>query len=185
MLPIFELLWAFVMTLILIVVDSIKALLPASMLPQKDLQGQTVLVTGAGSGIGRLLSLRFAKLGCSLVLWDINPEGNEETATQARESGVSVHTYVVDLSNREDVYRVADQVKQDVKKVDVLVNNAGIVTGRKFLHCSDNMIQKTMDVNISAHFWTIKAFLPTMMKQNKGHVVSMASAAGCSGVTGR
>ena len=69
-----------------------------------------VCVCTSGSGIGRLLSLRFAKLGCSLVLWDINPEGNEETATQARESGVSVHTYVVDLSNREDVYRVADQV---------------------------------------------------------------------------
>ena len=61
MLPIFELLWAFVMTLILIVVDSIKALLPASMLPQKDLQGQTVLVTGAGEIFS--VSRRFFGIG--------------------------------------------------------------------------------------------------------------------------
>ena len=45
------------------------------------------------------------------------------------------------------------QVKQDVGQIDILVNNAGIVTGKKFLDCSDSMIQKTMDVNIIAHFW--------------------------------
>ena len=60
------------------------------------------------------MALRFAALGCNLVLWDINSEGNEETASQARELGVTVHTYTVDLSNREEIYKVAIQVSKVV-----------------------------------------------------------------------
>lgn len=60
--------------------------------------------------MGRLMSQRFAKLGCVLVLWDINEEGNEETASQVKEFGAKVLTYTVDLSKREDIYRTADKV---------------------------------------------------------------------------
>jgi len=179
-----ELSWLLVVTIIGSIFGMIKALIPAALLPKKNVKGQTVLVTGAGSGLGRLMAIRFAKLGCNLVLWDINEEGNKETAQQVKTHGVSVHTYKVDLSSRDDIYKVADETKKDVKMVDILINNAGIVTGRKFLQCPDNMIQKTMDVNIMAHFWTVKAFLPAMMKINKGHIISIASAAGFSGVTG-
>ena len=63
-----------------------------------------------GSGLGRLMSHRFAKLGCTLVLWDINEEGNEETASQVKEFGANALTYTVDLSKREDIYRTADKV---------------------------------------------------------------------------
>jgi len=64
----------------------------------------------SGSGLGRLLSHRFAKLGCELVLWDVNKEGNEQTAAQVKRLGVKVQAYEVDLSKREDVYKVADMV---------------------------------------------------------------------------
>ena len=56
------------------------------------------------------MSQRFAKLGCTLVLWDINEEGNEETALQVKEFGANALTYTVDLSKREDIYRTADKV---------------------------------------------------------------------------
>jgi len=157
-----------------------KALVPVKFQYQKDVSKDTVLITGAGSGIGRLMSQRFAKLGCQMVLWDINESGNQETASLLK--GVKVSTYTVDLSDREAIYKTAEKVKADGYKVDILVNNAGIVTGRAFLECPDALIQKTMDVNTSAHFWTCKAFLPGMMERNHGHVVSIASSAGLFGV---
>jgi len=76
------------------------------------------------------------------------------------------------------IYEAATLVKKDVGDVDILVNNAGIVSGKSFLECSDSQIDRTMKVNILAHFWTVKAFLPKMVERNSGHVVSIASSAG-------
>lgn len=152
---------------------------------RKNVTGEVVLITGAGSGIGRLLALEFAGLGVSLVLWDINQEGNKETARLAREKGAArVHAYLCDCSDKAEVYRVADQVKQDVGDVSILINNAGIVTGRKFLDAPDSLIEKTIEVNTMSHFWTYKAFLPTMIANNHGHLISIASSAGLIGVKG-
>ena len=78
---------------------------------RKNVTGEVVLITGAGSGIGRLIAVEFAKLGASLVLWDINEEGNRETARLAKEKGAAkVQAYPCDCSDRAVVYRVADQV---------------------------------------------------------------------------
>lgn len=78
---------------------------------KKDVAGEIVLITGAGSGLGRLLAMHFASHGAILVLWDINQEGNMETCRLAKEKGgVKVFTYKCDCSNRKEVYRVADQV---------------------------------------------------------------------------
>lgn len=79
--------------------------------PRKNVAGEIVLITGAGSGLGRLLALRFARLGSVLVLWDINKEGNEETCRMVREAGATrVYAYTCDCSQRENIYRVAEQV---------------------------------------------------------------------------
>ncbi|XP_077126635.1 epidermal retinol dehydrogenase 2 [Ranitomeya variabilis] len=152
---------------------------------RKNVAGELVLITGAGSGIGRLMALQFARLGATLVLWDINEEGNRETSRLAKKNGsVRVHTYTCDCSKREDVYRAADQVKKEVGDITILINNAGIVTGKKFIDSPDALVEKTMQVNTMAHFWTYKAFLPAMMASNHGHLVSIASSAGLIGVNG-
>ncbi|CAI5779487.1 epidermal retinol dehydrogenase 2-like [Podarcis lilfordi] len=152
---------------------------------KKNVTGEIVLITGAGSGIGRLMALKFARLGATLVLWDISVEGNKETARLARKNGAArVHNYTCDCSKRQEVYQVADQVKKEVGDVSILINNAGIVTGKKFLDSPDAMIQKSMEVNTMAHFWTAKAFVPAMVASNHGHVVTISSAAGLVGVTG-
>nr|XP_015095059.1 epidermal retinol dehydrogenase 2 isoform X4 [Vicugna pacos] len=86
---------------------AIFALIPK---PLKNVAGEIVLITGAGSGLGRLLAIKFAHLGSVLVLWDINEEGNEETRRMAQEAGATrVHAYTCDCSRKEEVYRVADQ----------------------------------------------------------------------------
>lgn len=79
---------------------------------KKNVSGEIVLITGAGSGIGRLLAVKFASLGATVVLWDINQEGLNCTVGLAKERGTGrVHSYVCDCSKRQDIYRVADQVK--------------------------------------------------------------------------
>ncbi|NXL97392.1 RDHE2 dehydrogenase, partial [Tyrannus savana] len=152
--------------------------------PKKNVSGEIVLITGAASGVGRCLSLKFARLGATLVLWDINQEGLKETVRLARENGAArVHCYICDCSKRQEVYSVADQVKKEVGDVNILVNNAGIVTGKTFVDAPDSLVEKTMEVNTMAHFWTYKAFLPAMIATNHGHLVSIASSAGLCGVT--
>ncbi|NXY66557.1 RDHE2 dehydrogenase, partial [Callaeas wilsoni] len=149
---------------------------------KKNVSGDIVLVTGAGSGIGRLLAVKFARLGATVVVWDINQEGLNCTVRLARENGAGrVHSYVCDCSKRQDVYRVADQVKKEVGDVSILINNAGIVIGKRFLDSPDSLVEKTMEVNTMAHFWTYKAFLPAMIATNHGHLVSIASSAGLCG----
>lgn len=88
--------------------DMVFTLIPK---PRKNVAGEIVLITGAGSGLGRLLALKFASLGSVLVLWDINKEGTEETCEMARAAGATrVYAYTCDCSQREEVYRVADEV---------------------------------------------------------------------------
>uniref|UniRef100_A0A8C0DGU9 Short chain dehydrogenase/reductase family 16C member 5 n=1 Tax=Balaenoptera musculus TaxID=9771 RepID=A0A8C0DGU9_BALMU len=153
--------------------------------PQKSVAGEIVLITGSGSGLGRLLALKFARLGSVLVLWDVSKEGNEETSKMAWEAGATkVYTYTCDCSRKEEVYRVADQVKKEVGDVSILINNAGIVTGKKFLDCPDELMEKSIDVNFKAHLWTYKAFLPAMIANDHGHLVCISSSAGLIGVNG-
>uniref|UniRef100_A0A2K6UY01 Estradiol 17-beta-dehydrogenase 11 n=1 Tax=Saimiri boliviensis boliviensis TaxID=39432 RepID=A0A2K6UY01_SAIBB len=145
---------------------------------RKSVTGEIVLITGAGHGIGRLTAYEFAKLKSKLVLWDINKHGLEETAAKCRGLGAKVHTFMVDCSNREDIYNSAKKVKAEVGDVSILVNNAGVVYTSDLFATQDPQIEKTFEVNVLAHFWTTKAFLPAMMKNNHGHIVTVASAAG-------
>lgn len=153
-------------------------------LRRKDVKGQKVLITGSGSGLGRLMAIKFGKLGCEVILMDVNQKGNEATARDLGQEGVTCHAYTCDLSRRDDVKKVMEQIKRDVGDIDILVNNAGIVSGYKILDCPDELMEKTMAVNVNAHFWTTKSVLPAMLERNRGHIVTIASAAGFCGVTG-
>merc|ERR1719433_2399267 len=136
----------------------VKLCLPQAMF-EKDIKGQVVLVTGGGSGIGRLMCLRFARLGASVVTWDINKVGNEETVSMIKAEGKKAYSYTVDMSSKDAIYDTAKKTQSAVGHVSILVNNAGIVSGTALLDTPDTKIIRTFDVNILAHFWTLKAFL--------------------------
>uniref|UniRef100_A0A8C5M6V1 Estradiol 17-beta-dehydrogenase 11 n=1 Tax=Leptobrachium leishanense TaxID=445787 RepID=A0A8C5M6V1_9ANUR len=149
---------------------------------RKSVNGEIVLITGAGHGIGKITALKFAQLESVLVLWDINKSGLEQTAKECRDIGTKVYTYVVDCSKREAINAAADKVKQEVGDVNILINNAGIVFCADVLTLQDSQIEKIFEVNILAHFWTTRAFLPSMISNNHGHIVTVASSAGLVGV---
>lgn len=135
-------------------------------------------------GIGRLMCLKLAGEGCKVAVWDFNQKMAEETAQMIKDKGGEAKVYICDVSNADAVRNSATKVLADFGHVDILVNNAGIVSGKKLLDVPDALARKTMDVNTTAHFWTVKSFLPDMIDRNSGHVVTLASAAGLVGVAG-
>lgn len=149
--------------------------------PQKDVRGEVVLVTGAGSGLGRLLSVAFAQRGAVVVGWDVNASANEGTADIVRAARGRMHVYKCDVSSPEEVKEAAREVHADVGDVDILVNNAGIVSGKLLLDVTDDVIAKTIRVNLLAQMWTVQCFLPSMLERDHGHVINVASVAGLIG----
>lgn len=132
----------------------------------KPIDGELVLITGAGGGLGRLFAQEFTKHGAEVVLWDINSTSNEQTAKLVHEMGGKAHTYTVDVTNREDVYRNAELVRKDVgRDITMLVNNAGVVAGRRMLDCPDELMERTMKVNCHALFWVRTPMLILYLSQ--------------------
>jgi all-trans-retinol dehydrogenase (NAD+) len=141
------------------------------------IEGQRVLITGAGNGIGRILAGMIIKRGGRVIAWDID-QAALDSLVAAYPGRVS--TYQIDLSQKEATQTLAQQVILDHGGVDILVNNAGIVQGRSILDCDDEQIERTFAVNILAHFWTVRAFLPGMIERGHGHIVTVSSAAAIS-----
>lgn len=149
-----------------------------------QIAGSTVLITGGGLGIGRLMALKMAALGARLVIWDINPANLAGVAEELTRAGREVFAYQVDVSDRQAVYDAARRTLAEAGPVHILVNNAGIVSGKPFMECSDHQIERTLQVNTLALFWVTKAFLPQMLENRRGHLVTISSAGGILGTPG-
>jgi all-trans-retinol dehydrogenase (NAD+) len=147
-----------------------------------ELVGKNVLITGAASGIGRLMAIKIAARGGRLILWDLSAQRLEGLRAELVAQGAAVQAYGCDLAQRDAIQATAARVLQDCGPVDVLINNAGIVNGKSLLDSSDDEIERTFRVNTLALFSTTRAFLPGMLERGAGHVVNIASAAGLAGV---
>lgn len=148
---------------------------------KKSLDGDIVLITGGGHGLGRELAKLIARLGAIVVIVDINVKLNKQTAEEIKQFGGSAYAYECDVSDRNDVIKVAKQIRSDVGHVTLLINNAGILHCHPLLMLNHQQIQRTLEVNTLSHFWTIQEFLPAMIEQKKGHIVCISSLAGKSG----
>jgi all-trans-retinol dehydrogenase (NAD+) len=147
------------------------------------LAGKNVLITGSASGIGRLMAQKIAARGANVILWDIDLAGLEALSDQLQRWGYRSAAYQqCDLSDREDIEGTAQRVLAEHGPVDVLINNAGIVSGKPLLELTDEAIQRTFDINTLALFRTTRCFLPAMIQKGSGHIVTVASAGGLIGV---
>ena len=148
----------------------------------QTLAGKNVLITGAGSGIGRLMALEAAAESANVVMIDLNAENLAavERALQpfpGRSAG-----FTCDISNREAVAAVSGTVKEQFGPIDVLINNAGIVIGKPFVDLSIDEMRRTMDVNYWGHVYFTRQFLPGMIARGRGNIVNVASSAGMLGM---
>jgi all-trans-retinol dehydrogenase (NAD+) len=145
----------------------------ASNYPKRSVKGKTVLITGAGRGLGRLQADRFAKLGAKLVLWDINAENLDKTREELS-TIATVSTAIVDVSKPEAVSAAA----AEAGPVDYLINNAGIAHVKSTLDLTERDVGLLVSINALSHFTAIKAFLPGMIERKFGHITCISSAAG-------
>ncbi|MBC8292811.1 MAG: SDR family oxidoreductase [Proteobacteria bacterium] len=145
-------------------------------------EGRTALVTGAASGMGLGIARGLSAGGARVVLWDLDEAGLQAAVDKINSEGGEAHGFRCDVSNRATVASVAAQVKAELGEVDLLVNNAGVVSGGYLLDIPDEKIEQTFAVNTLALYWVTRAFLPGMIERNAGQVVTLASASGYMGV---
>lgn len=144
-----------------------------------DFKNKKILITGGCSGIGKIMARKSLERGVShLVIWDINEEGLAKTKEEFQTFGKVISTYKVDVSNLDEIKINAQKVRTEVGKIDILINNAGIVVGKYFHENTHQDIQKTMLINSNALMHITLEFLPEMMKENSGAICNIASSAG-------
>lgn len=144
--------------------------------------GKTVLITGAGSGLGRLMALGAARRGAThVVIWDMNLTAAKAVAKEVTALGASASAHKVDVSDRAAVVTAAAVTAESIGHLDLLVNNAGVVSGKPFLELTEKDIRSTYGVNALALYWSTQAFLPGMLSRDSGRIVTIASAAGLAG----
>lgn len=143
------------------------------------IENKQALITGGASGIGKLMGQLLLQKGLrTLVIWDVNESLLQATANELKQQGYHVLPYVVDVMDTHAMITAAEQVKKDTGKIDILINNAGIIVGKYFADHSHRDIDRTMNINSSALMHITKEFLPDMIADKNGHIVNIASAAG-------
>ncbi len=142
-------------------------------------QDKIVLVTGGAQGIGYLMGKKSLQQGAQhLILWDVDETKLQKAKKELTDSGFSVSTQQVDVSNSVQVEQAAKEVLAQYGHVDILFNNAGVVVGKSFHEHSAKDIDRTIDINVKGLMYVANQFLPTMMERNSGHLVSITSAVG-------
>ena len=149
----------------------------------RDLQGKTVFITGAASGIGAATARAFAEEGCVLVLADLDSAGLAVTASWASELGTESHLFSLDVSNAEQFNTVADEVRANIGVPHILINNAGIGAHGYFLNTPMDAVRRVIDINLYGVYNGCHAFLPMMLEcRDPRHLVNVASLASISPV---
>ncbi|MCZ4536821.1 SDR family NAD(P)-dependent oxidoreductase [Gordonia sp. JH63] len=144
----------------------------------KDFRGKVVVITGAGSGMGRDIAVKLARRGARLAISDVTPDGLAVTEKLVTEAGAEVHSQLLNVAEREAVLTYADTVAEHFGVVNVVFNNAGIAHHGEIERTEFKDIERVMDVD----YWGVvngtKAFLPHVIASGDGHIVNTSSLFG-------
>ncbi|NLM20551.1 MAG: SDR family oxidoreductase [Peptococcaceae bacterium] len=138
------------------------------------LEGKVALITGAGSGIGRGTALMFAKEGAKVIATS-RSKNCEETERMIREAGGDAHHFICNVRNKDEIEALVKFAMEKYGRIDVLVNNAGVLVHKPFLEHNDEDLATIYETNFRAYIWTMQAIIPIMIKQGKGSIINVAS----------
>lgn len=146
------------------------------------LQDKVAVITGAGSGMGREMAKLFAAEGAKVVAADIVPAGVEQVVSEIQAAGGTATAVVANVAKQEDVEAMIDTAVRTYGRLDVLVNNAGIMDrATPVADCSDELWNRVMAVNLNGPFYACRLAIPIMVQQGGGSIINTASVAGVRG----
>lgn len=149
---------------------------------------EIALVTGGSNGIGWILANRLADRGVCVYIWDIvAPPGFDSVAGGDISTLGRISFMKVDISDPKAVSKAYDSIKQTSSSnqsnpISILVNNAGICMAKDLLSLTDNNVERTFGVNTMSHFWIVRPVLRAMIERRHGHIITVASTMGLTGV---
>ena len=149
-----------------------------------DFQNLNVLITGATGGIGKSLTKAFMKTGANLFL--VSSSEDKIQSLKNEISNVSnINLFVVDLSNKDEVYEFCNKLMENQSQIDVVVNNAGLTDDTLFMRMSDEAWIKVFNVNLNAAMIICKKFIRPMLKARWGRIINISSVVASTGNAGQ
>lgn len=140
-----------------------------------DLTEKIVLVTGGSGGLGRSLARAFARQGCRVVITSRSADNLKAAVQEIGEQAVPALALACDITDKDQVDSLAQEVRARLGSVQILVNNAGIAQAESFLETTERLWNETLKTNLTGAFYCCKAFLPGMIQSGWGRIINIAS----------
>lgn len=151
----------------------------------KRLENKIAVITGGAQGIGKAAVKRFAEEGATIIIWDVNEEKAFATINEFKDISNKIEFQKVDVTKLDSVSDAAKQIIDKHKKIDILINNAGITRDASFLKMTPEQWQQVIDVNLTGVFNCTKAVAPFMVEKLYGKIVNTSSVVGLYGNFGQ
>ena len=148
-------------------------------------EGQVVVVTGAGRGIGRSIALSFAKEGADVVCISRTQANSGKVAEEIRQMGRKAWAFGIDVADSAAVNEMSAAVLKEAGKIDVLVNNAGVTRDNLFMRMSEEEWDTVINTNLKGAYLLCKSFIRSFIKQRSGRIINIASIVGLTGNAGQ
>jgi NAD(P)-dependent dehydrogenase (short-subunit alcohol dehydrogenase family) len=149
-----------------------------------ELKDLVAIVTGAGKGIGKAIAEKFFREGALVALWDIDLPLAKSVAASLDSSGQKAMAIKVDITNETEVTNAVSEVMKKFRRIDLLVNNAGISRHKPIEEMTLEIFESVMKVNLTGTFLCCRAVTPVMKKQGRGKIINIASLGGRTGRPG-
>lgn len=147
-----------------------------------QLSGSSAVITGGAMGIGLATAKRLLDADCRVTIWDINEDALKKAEEQFASLKGKLYCHLCHITDENQVNQKAKEAKREMGRVDILINNAGMVVPGRFCSHTPAIRCKETSVNLVAMYYTIYAFLPAMYQRNCGHIVNISSGAGLIGM---
>ena len=151
----------------------------------KRLENKIAIITGGAQGIGKAAVKRFAEEGAVVIIWDVNEDKANSTISEFKNISDKIEFQKVDVTKLESVSEAAKQILDKHRKIDILINNAGITRDASFLKMTSEQWQQVIDVNLTGVFNSTKAVAPSMVEKLYGKIVNTSSVVGLYGNFGQ
>lgn len=151
----------------------------------KRLENKVAVITGGAQGIGKATVKKFAEEGAVIIIWDVNKEKASLTINELKSISDKIEFQSVDVTNLDSVSAAALEIVEKHKKIDILINNAGITRDASFLKMTAEQWKQVLDVNLTGVFNCTKAVAPFMVENKFGKIVNTSSVVGLYGNFGQ